>query len=219
MAGVGDGGQGPGPRLRERPRQQRSREKVDRVLRATAELLDAHPYEEIGTKLIAERAGVSVGVLYRYFPDKDAIAETLVRAWQERNVELVAEICARPPAGGTAALFERLLDGFAQRFRTEPGYRRLWRPGAPRLPGLAGLDSATNARISALIHRALVDAYGLPDTETARRQVALVVEVADFLLGRAFWDTPEGDAVMLRDAVELIDGYLAPLATSPAPAS
>lgn len=218
MVGAGDGEQGPGPRLRERPRQQRSREKVDRVLRATAELLDAHPYDEIGTKRIAERAGVSVGVLYRYFPDKDAIAATLVRAWQERNVEFVAEVCANPPDGGTAALFERLLDGFAQRFRTEPGYRRLWVHGMPRLPALAGLGSAVNARVAALMYRAVVDAYGLPGTETTRRQVALVVEVGDFLLGRAFWDTPEGDAVMLRDAVELIDRYLAPPATGPAPA-
>ncbi|MFE9247978.1 TetR/AcrR family transcriptional regulator [Streptomyces sp. NPDC007088] len=218
MVAAGDGEQGPGPGLRERPRQQRSREKVDRVLRATAELLDAQPYEEIGTKGIAERAGVSVGVLYRYFPDKDAIAATLVRAWQERNVEVVAQICASPPGGGTAALFERLLDGFAQRFRTEPGYRRLWVYGLPRLPELAGLGSATNARVSALIHRAVVDAYGLPDTDTTRRQVALVVEVGDFLLGRAFWEKPEGDAVMLRDAVELIDRYLAPLTTTaPAP--
>ena len=59
---------------RGQPRQARSRDKLDRILAATAELLQELSYDEVGTRLIAERAGVSVGSLYRFFPDKDSIA-------------------------------------------------------------------------------------------------------------------------------------------------
>ncbi|MFG2125412.1 helix-turn-helix domain-containing protein [Streptomyces sp. NPDC048710] len=38
----------------------------------TAALLEATPYDDLGTKLIAAEARVSVGVLYRYFADKEA---------------------------------------------------------------------------------------------------------------------------------------------------
>src|SRR5215471_3682199 len=67
------GAQPGGAHLGRAPQQSRSREKVARILATTARLLEQRPYEEIGTKLIAAEAGVSVGILYRFFPDKEAI--------------------------------------------------------------------------------------------------------------------------------------------------
>ena len=63
---------------RSEPQQTRSRDKLDRILAAAAGLLAELPYQEVSTRLIAERAGVSVGSLYRYFPDRDSIAEALL---------------------------------------------------------------------------------------------------------------------------------------------
>jgi len=69
-----------GQRLERRkpPIQKRARVTVDEILSAAAQVFEARGYAEGTTNRIAERAGVSVGTLYQYFPGKDAIAVALL---------------------------------------------------------------------------------------------------------------------------------------------
>ena len=62
---------------RRKPVQDRSRASVDAILAAAAQVFDAEGYAEATTDRIAERAGVSVGTLYQYFPSKDALLVAL----------------------------------------------------------------------------------------------------------------------------------------------
>jgi AcrR family transcriptional regulator len=64
-------------RPRKEPRQERARATVDAILTAAAELFDRLGYDGTTTDIIAERAGVSVGSLYQYFPTKDALLRKL----------------------------------------------------------------------------------------------------------------------------------------------
>ncbi|MBX2802098.1 MAG: TetR/AcrR family transcriptional regulator [Myxococcales bacterium] len=66
-------------RLRRVPSQDRSRETVDVILEATEQLLAAYPPDEVTMARIAARAGVSVGSVYQYFADLQAIVSTLAR--------------------------------------------------------------------------------------------------------------------------------------------
>ncbi|MES2035955.1 MAG: TetR/AcrR family transcriptional regulator [Pseudomonadota bacterium] len=59
------------------PRQGRSRATVDAILDACAEGLTSRGYEALTTNAISERAGVSIGTLYEYFPNREAIAAAL----------------------------------------------------------------------------------------------------------------------------------------------
>jgi AcrR family transcriptional regulator len=63
--------------LRRRPQQQRSHERVARVLAAAAELIAETGIESVRMSEIADRAGVPIGSVYQYFPDKLAIVRTL----------------------------------------------------------------------------------------------------------------------------------------------
>lgn len=189
------------------PQQQRSREKFARIVQATATLLETTPYEELGTKRIAAEAGVSVGVLYRYFTDKEAVVASLVRDWLRRDEEIVERIAAEPPPEGSRALIDKLLAAYADRFRFEPGYRRVWFQG-PTIAALAPDGDATDARIAARVHRALVDHYALPDTPESSRRTRLAVSVGAHLLGQAFRDDPQGDPAVLADAALMIDTFL-----------
>ncbi|SEQ90776.1 transcriptional regulator, TetR family [Lentzea xinjiangensis] len=76
---------------RRKPRQVRAELTRDRILTAAAHVFSEHGYAAGTTNRIAERARVSIGSLYQYFPNKDAIlAELLVRhvdrgAWHQAD--------------------------------------------------------------------------------------------------------------------------------------
>ncbi|WP_082709808.1 TetR/AcrR family transcriptional regulator [Burkholderia sp. TSV86] len=69
------------PQPRKRPRQARSAQTVELILEATARLLAERGYACMTTNMVAERAGVSVGSVYQYFPNKSS----LVAALHERH--------------------------------------------------------------------------------------------------------------------------------------
>lgn len=60
------------------PIQDRSRATVEGILAAAAQVFEAHGYAGGTTNRIAERAGVSIGTLYQYYPSKEAIAVALL---------------------------------------------------------------------------------------------------------------------------------------------
>ncbi|MET8147129.1 TetR/AcrR family transcriptional regulator [Actinoplanes sp. NPDC049668] len=62
---------------RKTPQQRRSRDMIDRLLVAAAQVLEERGYAGLSTNRVAERAGVSVGSLYRYFVDKNELIEEL----------------------------------------------------------------------------------------------------------------------------------------------
>jgi AcrR family transcriptional regulator len=78
---------------RKRPRQERSRATVTAILDATAQVLIRHGFDGLTTNHVAEAAGVSIGSLYQYFPNKEAMVGALIeRHVDEMNAEVVAEL-------------------------------------------------------------------------------------------------------------------------------
>lgn len=66
-------------RPRKTPRQPRSSETVASILEAAAQILETKGLEGFNTNAVAQRAGVSIGSLYQYFPGKDALTIALMR--------------------------------------------------------------------------------------------------------------------------------------------
>lgn len=91
---------------RKRPRQSRSRVTVDAIVEAAARIFDAEGFEATTTNRVAEVAGVSVGTLYQYFPNKDA----LLTALHERHAAEVACELRATLARPCAPLREELAD-------------------------------------------------------------------------------------------------------------
>jgi AcrR family transcriptional regulator len=58
---------------RRRPRQARSRATWEAIVEAAAQILERDGAAAFNTNAVAERAGVSIGTIYQYFPDKQAI--------------------------------------------------------------------------------------------------------------------------------------------------
>lgn len=72
---------------RKEPRQKRSLDTYNVILEAAADLITQHGLEAANTNRIAERAGVSIGSLYQYFPGREAILAALIRTVRRRMLQ------------------------------------------------------------------------------------------------------------------------------------
>ena len=83
---------------RKKPAQPRAAATVHVILEAAANILERQGLEGYTTNEIAERAGVSIGSLYQYFPNKDAVTIALIEREMEGMVEeIVAALALSPP--------------------------------------------------------------------------------------------------------------------------
>lgn len=86
------------PQPRRIPRQSRSRALVEAILEATARVLTERGYAGTNTNLVAERAGVSVGSVYQYFPNKDSLLTALhERHAQQMQAAMEAALATTTP--------------------------------------------------------------------------------------------------------------------------
>ena len=108
------------PQPRKRPQQDRSRITVEAIVEAAAQVLEADGYDALTTTRVAERAGVSVGTLYQYFPDKAAVVAGLVEATVGRDVAAVAAAAASARALPLADAVDRVVGALVGRFAAAP---------------------------------------------------------------------------------------------------
>lgn len=135
---------------RKRPRQQRSRETVAAIEEAAAQLFDRYGYAATTTNKIAERAGVSIGTLYQYFPNKDALLWSLAEQHLDATAAEVAETLAH--AADRELPLPRLLHDLVHRvaaLHTErPTLHRLLFDQAPRTSDLVARARRTEHRLA-----------------------------------------------------------------------
>jgi AcrR family transcriptional regulator len=74
---------------RKLPQQERSRVTVEAILEATTHILMVEGYEKANTNRIAERAGISIGSLYQYFPNKESLMAALMEQHSNEIAALV----------------------------------------------------------------------------------------------------------------------------------
>lgn len=84
----------PAKTRRRAPSQQRSRLTYEALVEAAAQVFERHGYAAGTTNRIAERAGVSVGSLYQYFADKDAVLAAVARAHVAEGAKVLAPLLA-----------------------------------------------------------------------------------------------------------------------------
>ena len=177
-------------RVRKIPRQARSRASVDFLLEAAAQVLEACGAAGFNTNAVADRAGVSVGTLYRYFPNKASILHAVARRETEAHRQAVVEI-ATSGTGGLAR-DRAMIRAFIQAFAGRAQARRIAMSAM-----LAEVDHASLAAEFAEAEAGLTDARSRPLTRVQSfvlgRSIhgalrAAVLEGVDFLTSQEFED-------------------------------
>ncbi|WP_328602772.1 TetR/AcrR family transcriptional regulator [Nocardia terrae] len=123
-------------RPRSQPKQERSVDTRRWILEAAAQVFGEFGYGAGTTNRIAERAGISIGSLYRYFPNKDAI----LRALMEQHLDAGAALYEQRLAAGLPPELEDCLRVFIKatidNHRDNPRLHRVLFEEAPRSPDL-----------------------------------------------------------------------------------
>jgi AcrR family transcriptional regulator len=194
--------------IRRRPEQARSRERVDAILNATIELISAQGTEPPSMTDIAERAGMGLTALYRYYPNKQSILRDL-----SLNVlDLNQRMFVAPLVEAGAPIEELVRDtirAYWHLHRDEPFRLRLRVviQGDAELSALDLADSRHNAHAFA----GLVAQLGLEgDPAEVERGVFLIISLLDSLMLTAIQLTPAEAETMVDDftsmAIALLNG-------------
>jgi AcrR family transcriptional regulator len=194
----------PAPPLKPRktPGQRRSAATVEAIIEAAARIQETKGLEGYTTNAVADRAGASIGTLYQYFPNKDAITRALI----ERELDaLLADVAAVEAETDGRTGLQRLIDAAVRHQLGRPALARLLDQEESRLT--IGEDiHRVGERIAAVLRRCL-EAAGLANTagkHTADDVLAIVKGMVD-----AAGQRGETDAAALRARVaRAVFGYL-----------
>ncbi|MFE9683383.1 TetR family transcriptional regulator [Streptomyces sp. NPDC006285] len=192
--------------LRRAPVQRRSAERLTRILDACADLLDEVGYDALSTRAVAQRAGVPIGSVYRFFGNKRAMADALA----QRNFDIFTDRVSRRlretgEGAGWREAVDAVLDEFLAMKRTAPGFTLV--DFGNQIP-VGTRDAEPNTRVAEGLTDLLSAHIDRAPDEDLRRAFLIAVETADTLVQLAFRLTPSGDEQVIAETRELLRAYL-----------
>ena len=193
--------------LRRVPVQGRSVARVQRMLDACAELVDQVGYEALTTTMLAERAGVAIGSVYQFFPDKRAIVQALTQRNLEAYLERITARFANDRFGHWWDVVDAGIDEYIDMHRNAPGFRTLHFGDVVDVH-LLDAERDNNTIIAERLAGLLVGQIGATAGPRLDFALAIAVEAGDALIKMAFRRDPEGDEAVLVEAKTLIRDYL-----------
>lgn len=195
-------------RLRRVPRQARSREKLAKVLSAADRLLADEGAEALTTTRVAEAAGVSVGALYQFLPDRDAIIAALADRYLGRLEELMDSFVEQAQTTRWDDPVEVLVEAFAALYRAEPGFRALWF-GRYLTEETREADRRHKRLMAHGVHRVLIAQGVVGDDRESATACFTAFLASDAVMQQAFRSDDAGAVELLHQNKVMLRAYLA----------
>ena len=193
---------------RKTPAQSRSKETVEAIFEATIQVLLGAGLNRLTTTRVAARAGVSVGTLYQYFPNKQALLFALLERHMNYVAEAVEQVCARLYECPLAAMVEGLVGAYVDaKLRRADIARALYRI-AVELDGtslVADTQRRSRAAITAMLATAPDVHIEMPEVKAAMLSSAMAGATRALLEAGTF---PAGEQRLRLELVLLGRGYL-----------
>ena len=194
------------------PSQARSRATVEAILEGASQVLRREGLEGCTTTKVAERAGVSVGTLYQYFPNKEAVFDTLIdRLLEERAERRAAVLDAQEDDEDLGRAMRELIGQLLAIHLADPELtHQLHRYEASRgFTRLAQYEQTMRSHVERQLVRFSERFRPLPDVELASR---VLVYSMTGVVERLAREDPESlaDPAVRLEVAALLAGYLAP---------
>jgi AcrR family transcriptional regulator len=121
--------------------QERSRATVEALLDATARVLTREGYDRASTNRIATKAGVSVGSLYQYFPNKEALVAALVARHNREILKLVRDALIEVASLDLPTAVRAMVTAALDAHMVDPALHRIFAEQVPRMGQLAEIEA------------------------------------------------------------------------------
>jgi AcrR family transcriptional regulator len=194
------------------PQQLRSRDRFERILEVTGELVVRGGVESVNTRVIAAAAGVPVASLYQYFADKEEVLLALVaRDLAEMDAQVEADL-AMLPVLSVRSIIETTMRAFARAYGRRPAFVVIWLRGRTN-SAINDFCRAHNRRIANELFT-LARRSGMVLEPSTGLYAELAVEVGDRLFQIAFEDSLDGDPHVIEEAIAVMTSYLETHATA-----
>ncbi len=193
---------------RRTPVQGRSYETVQRILSATSRLLERMPLDEITTSRIAQESGVSVGGLYRFFPDKQTIIDAIaVQHVKEFESQVRSRLLLLLPLGGPGFL-SAVIDRYVEFLDARPDFRTIvfgrHISAATREQQIRPDKGATG-----LVRQVLIRFLGMKNSEDLSLKIRIASETGERLVAYAYeQEDPSERKRIIEELKTLLSAYL-----------
>ena len=193
--------------------QKRSQATVETLLDATARVLAREGYDRASTNRIAAKAGVSVGSLYQYFPNKEALVATLVARHNREMLQLLRDALEKVASRDLATTMRELVRATVDAHLVDPALHRIFAEQVPRMGQLAKIEALQ--RETFLLIRAYLEErrneISVRDLDSATSICVTTVEALthEFVIDKP--EAPDADRDrFIEEVTRLVVGYLRP---------
>jgi len=206
------------PSPRRLPLQSRSQHTVQRVLDAASSLLQQMPLEELTTTRIAAEAGLSIGGLYRFFPDKQTIIDAIaVRHVNQFRASLEATVMktierefANLETFDPAQILDSVVDAYVVYLDAHPDFRTI-SFGRHISAATREREASPNVGLPALLKNFMLERLGIPNTPELDLMLRVVSEAGERLIAYAYEQpTREERNRVIAEMKRMLSGYLFP---------
>ena len=121
--------------------QERSRATVDTLIEATARILVKEGFDKASTNRIAEKAGVSVGSLYQYFPGKEALVAAVMERHSQELIQVARGVLAEVAKLPMEQAIRKLVTTALEAHRIDPKLHRVLAEQIPRTGKLEHIEA------------------------------------------------------------------------------
>ncbi len=111
---------------RKEPNQERARETVENIFQATAHILEKEGFEKTSTNKIAQKAGISIGSLYQYFPTKEAILGKMIDYYIQKQIDLYESEINKEAPKTLLEMIETLVDVTIEAKKKEERFTKIF---------------------------------------------------------------------------------------------
>ena len=202
---------------RRHPIQKRSEQTVQRIIDAAGELLAQIPLEFVTTSRIAKQAGLSIGALYRFFPDKQSIFDAVAvqhvkhfQHWLEIGVIKPLEDDLKSGLAGVNPFkfLENVIDTYVKYLDQNADFRAL-AFGKLISPGTKERQASPITGLPALLKNFMLARLRIPNTPELDLTLRVVSEAGERLIAYAYEQpTREQRDQIIEETKRMLTGYL-----------
>jgi AcrR family transcriptional regulator len=197
--------------MRRTPRQARGQQRIDTILDAAEIVLGEYGVEATTTNAIAARANTSIGSLYQFFPNKEAVLHAVGLRFLDRTREIFTPLLSPPAAAFPLDVWiDRMADALNAAQKANPAFKALF-CSPMLLPELVDADSEMHSQFVDGLDS--VFAVRRPDLEPERRLLyaKICVQTAVGLMPLLSESQGEARIQVLNELKTLLTTYLRPV--------